>query len=118
MKCYLYDKCKTEHEKANPLVTGQLYFVGKLFKAPICGHCVIRFQQLIEPTPTDGSVIEMQKFRQQHPEYAAVVDELGLDKVRFELNLRNIVEANPSSEPTHWSQVADYPPVKPKITVD
>ena len=117
MKCYLWDRCKAEHERANPKFTEKLYFVGKLFKQPICGHCLIRFHQLTAPTPTDNSIIEMEVFRAIHPEYAAVLDELGKDKVHFELTC-NVAVANPTSEPTRPEQVEEYPPLRPNIVVD
>lgn len=116
-KCCLWDRCKEEHKKANTKFTDKLFFVGRLFKLPICGHCIIRLSQLTEPTPTDTSVIEMEAFKANHPEYASVVNELGIDKVRFELAC-SMVEANPDGLPMRPEQVENYPPVKPKITVD
>ena len=121
MKCYLYDRCKSEHESADKKFTEKLYFVGDLFPKPICGHCLIRLQQLTNPPPvhpefTTGYGVIADALRAKYPEYAAIIDELGFAKVKFELGC-DFMEANPSSEPTHWSQVEDYPPVKPNIVV-
>jgi len=109
-RCYLWNKCKKEHEQADRRFTDKLFFVGRLFKLPICGHCVIRLCQLSAPTPIDLSVTEMEDFKAKHPEYASLVDELGIDKVRFELGCK-MTEANPDGLPTRPEQV-NYPPVK------
>ena len=106
-KCYLLNKCKKEHENADKKFTDKLFFVGGLFEFPICGHCVIRLSQITAPTPTDLSVNEMEVFKANHPEYAALVKELGLDRVRFELGCK-IREANPDGLPTRPEQVENY----------
>ena len=113
-KCYLWNKCKQEHEKANPMFTEKLYFVGKLFKSPICVHCVLRLSRLAESTPTDNSVMEMEAYKAKHPEYAAVLDEIGIDTLRFELK-KSIVEANPDNTPTRPEQVEDYPKLEVEV---
>ena len=122
MRCYLWNRCRAEHEKANQQLTKQLYFVGGLFEHhPICGYCLIRLQQLTNPPPTHpeyvvGHDVRTNALRAEHPEYAEIIDELGFDNVKFELGC-DFVEANPSDEPTHWSQIEDYPPAKPNIVV-
>ena len=110
-KCYLWNRCKEEHEKADKKFTSKLYFVGKLFQEPICAHCVLRLERLTSATPTDLSVNEMEAFKANHPEYAALVDELGLDKIRFELT-SYLEEANPDGLPTRPEQVENYPRVE------
>jgi hypothetical protein len=110
-RCFLWDKCKTEHEQADKRFTDKLFFVGKLFPLPICAHCIMRLSRLTEATPTDLSVNEMEAFKAEHPEYAALVEELGVDKVRFELDC-NMAEANPSGLPVRPEQVENYPRVE------
>jgi len=110
-KCYLWNRCKEEHEKADRKFTDKLFFVGRLFELPICGHCVIRLSQITAPTPTDLSVTEMEAFRANHPEYASLVNELGIDKVRFELSCK-MREANPDGLPMRPEQVENYPRIK------
>ena len=110
-KCYLWNRIKKEHEKADKKFTDKLFFVGRLFKLPICAHCIIRLQQLTAATPTDLSVNEMEDFKAKHPEYAALVDELGIEKVRFELSCR-MREANPDGLPVRPEQVENYPRVE------
>jgi hypothetical protein len=109
-KCYLWNKCKKEHETANRKFTDKLFFVGRLFEHPICGHCILRLSRLTEPTPTDLSVNEMEAFKVKHPEYAALVNELGIDKIRFELRCK-MTEANPNGLPVRPEQV-NYPPIE------
>ena len=98
-RCFLWNKIKHEHETADKRFTNKLFFVGKLFELPICAHCVMRLSQLTESTPTHLSVNEMEAFKAEHPEYAALVEELGIERIRFELGCK-MREANPDGLPT------------------
>jgi hypothetical protein len=108
-KCYLFSRIKHEHEQADKRFTSKLYFVGKLFQEPICAHCIMRLSRLTEPTPTDLSVNEMDSFKAEHPEYAALVNEIGIERLRFELSCK-MRDANPDGLPTRPEQV-EYPRV-------
>ena len=110
-KCYLFNRMKHEHEQADKRFTSKLFFVGKLFPLPICAHCILRLERLTETTPTDLSVNQMEAFKAKHPEYAALVDEIGIERIRFELNCK-MREANPDGLPTRPEQVENYPRVE------
>lgn len=108
-RCYLWNRCRREHEQADKRFTSKLFFVGKLFPLPICAHCILRLERLTSATPTDLSVNEMEAFKTEHPEYAALIDELGLERIRFELG-SNMAEASPDGLPVRPEQVK-YPSV-------
>ena len=103
-RCYLWNKCRKEHEQGDKRFTDKLFFVGKLFQEPICAHCIMRLSRLTETTPTHLSVNQLEAFKAAHPEYAALLEELGLDRVRFELSCK-MREANPDGLPTRPEQV-------------
>ena len=109
-RCYLWNRCKKEHEQADKRFTSKLFFVGKLFELPICAHCILRLSRLTETTPTDLSANEMEAFKAKHPEYAELVDEIGIEKIRFELNCK-MREANPDGLPIRPEQVK-YPRIE------
>lgn len=114
MKCYLLDRCEAEHKSAPPKYTYKLYRVGKLFGGScLCVWCLLHIQDMVKPIINDSDHYQLDKLKQNSPNYWNVIQEEGIDKVRHELGMVWL-EAEPDSIPSRPEQT--YP--KTEVTVD
>ena len=114
MMCYLLDKCEAEHESSPPKYTYKLYRVGKLLGGQaICVWCLLHIQDMVKPIINDSDQYQLDKLKQNFPNYWKVIQEEGMDKVRHELGMVWL-EAEPDSIPSRPEQT--YP--KTEVTVD
>ena len=114
MECCLLKKCANEHKEAPPKYTYKLYRVGKLLGGQaLCVWCLLHIQDLVKPIINDGDHYKLEQLKQKFPNYWNVIQEEGIDNVRFELGMQWL-EAEPDSLPSRPEQL--YP--KTEVTVE
>jgi|GEM_PF-3818107 len=113
-KCCLIQKCPSEHQHPNKMLTNTLYRCGRLLDGrPLCVLCILRLEDLVRPCYTESEVYHQKEFTKRFPDLWAVVQEVGIDLVRRELSMQRI-ECEPSNLPTRPEDVEGYP----KLTVN
>jgi len=112
LECCLAKSCKAEHDLCNDKkYTEKLYRIGKLFGGDcLCLWCAFHLQDLIKPTLTEYDVEAMENLKKKFAGYWKLIEEEGIDKVRFELGMQWL-EAEPDNVPSKLQ----YPP--PEVTV-
>lgn len=120
-KCCLENICKYEHDLAKgkkhaELMTKKLVIQGRLFGAQnLCLWCLTHIEMLAKIPLIDREVNEIKELREKFPNYARVIDHVGLEKVRLELKMQTL-EVEPSSTPTRLDQTENYPRLSVTVT--
>jgi hypothetical protein len=101
-KCCLEKRCKKEHLIAPEKLTRKLVRIGTLFGGQgVCMWCSTHLEMMTRPQAMDS---EIESLRKKYPGWAKVIDEVGIDKMRFELRCQWLeVEPDPILRPVPTS---------------
>jgi hypothetical protein len=131
-ECWLEKHYQIKHDKIPELYLKQYYTVGKLFHGrKICAWCFLKLQDFAKPVLTDADAYNMEVWKNRNPEYVKIIDDIGMDTLRFELTkqiLEHPYEPQKIETALKTELVGEYedskagnplpPPKEPKITVD
>jgi hypothetical protein len=83
--CYLEEHYKVPHDKIHKQYLSQYFMTALWPHQKICGFCILHLIDGSRLTLTDNDVESLKHWNKQHPFYAEVIAEMGVETVRLEL---------------------------------